>query len=312
MASDAIILPDWQHKTNRLIWQALALWLAVNALWLYQSGVRLVWGEAAVFLIIFALCAALSLVYRYVRRDDRIWLLGNCTNQLLLATGVGGVFSYLTARANFPLIDEKMIAIDRLFGFDWLRWIHTLETMPEVASILSFAYRATGPQLILFCAILFLCKQGEQLQRFIIAFITAAFITIILAMIFPAVGGYVHYNIDPDTLRSIPAAARLHEAPLLGMRDRTLTELGFPLLGIVTFPSFHTTLALLLIFAAYPVRWLFWLSLPVNVLTVLSTPYDGGHYLSDVAGGVVVALIAVLSALRLAPGAPSAATTRQR
>ena len=52
-------------------------------------------------------------------------------------------------------------------------------------------------------------------------------------------------------------------------------------------------------YASMPVRWLKIIAVPLNLLMILSTPVDGGHYLMDVLAGIVIAFIAIYAAKRL-------------
>jgi membrane-associated phospholipid phosphatase len=291
-----------QHSLNRQIWYAIIAVIAIDAIWALAAGLSFDVSQATIFFYVFAGCAALSLVYRYIRRDDQIYLLGHVTNQLICASAALGMLSYLTARANLPLIDGALIALDRLLFFDWLHYVERVNAHPQLARIFTLAYCSSGPQILVFAALLFLFRQSAQLQRFIVAFFATGLITVLLAMLFPAVGGYVYYNIDLAQYANLqPAAARIHEQPLLGMRDGSILALAFPLQGLITFPSFHSALSLLLIYASWPVRWLRWISLPLNLLVLASTPVDGGHYLVDIIGGIAVALAGMALADKLFP-----------
>ncbi|MGF6606083.1 membrane-associated phospholipid phosphatase [Paraburkholderia sp. WSM4175] len=47
-------------------------------------------------------------------------------------------------------------------------------------------------------------------------------------------------------------------------------------------PSFHTTLAIVFIYALRRMPRLLLFAIPLNVTMILSTPTQGGHYLADV------------------------------
>jgi membrane-associated phospholipid phosphatase len=64
--------------------------------------------------------------------------------------------------------------------------------------------------------------------------------------------------------------------------------------GIVTFPSFHTTLGILFIYVVRRERWALAVFAPLNILLILSTPTVGGHYLVDLFGGAAVAAVSIL------------------
>jgi len=95
---------------------------------------------------------------------------------------------------------------------------------------------------------------------------------------------------------------------VLGLRDgsfRTL-EVG-NLLGIITFPSFHTAISLVLVWVARGIAWLFWPSLIVGIGVLVSIPSEGGHYFVDVVAGALVTVAAIglttrRRALRTSPG----------
>ena len=79
------------------------------------------------------------------------------------------------------------------------------------------------------------------------------------------------------------------------MRDHLLKTLPAQFQGIVAFPSFHTLLAVLSIVAAValPSRILAAIIIAINVVMILSTPVDGGHYLVDTLSGLLLGVVMV-------------------
>jgi membrane-associated phospholipid phosphatase len=65
--------------------------------------------------------------------------------------------------------------------------------------------------------------------------------------------------------------------------------------GIITFSSFHTTLAILLVCAVRHHRWALAILVPLNVLLIVATLSVGGHYLVDLPAGAVVAFISIVA-----------------
>jgi membrane-associated phospholipid phosphatase len=65
--------------------------------------------------------------------------------------------------------------------------------------------------------------------------------------------------------------------------------------GIVTFPSYHTVLAILFTYA-HRSRRSFPVFLIINCLMLVSIPSEGGHYLSDVLAGAGLAVVAIVAA----------------
>jgi membrane-associated phospholipid phosphatase len=82
-----------------------------------------------------------------------------------------------------------------------------------------------------------------------------------------------------------------------GLRDgsfRALVAAGSE--GIITFPSLHAALAVILIVALWPIPILRWAILGVNSVMLAATPIDGSHYFIDVLAGIAVAALALIAA----------------
>jgi membrane-associated phospholipid phosphatase len=71
---------------------------------------------------------------------------------------------------------------------------------------------------------------------------------------------------------------------------RHLTRLA----GIVAFPSFHCASAILNAWAVWPVRSLRLPFMALNLLMIAATPVIGGHYLADLIGGALVAVLTII------------------
>jgi membrane-associated phospholipid phosphatase len=86
----------------------------------------------------------------------------------------------------------------------------------------------------------------------------------------------------------------------LGLRDgsfRLVMASGSE--GIITFPSLHAALAVILIAAFWPVPIARWVSAVVNALMLAATPIDGSHYFVDVLAGIAIAVLCLVVAHKL-------------
>src|SRR5208283_1718480 len=111
--------------------------------------------------------------------------------------------------------------------------------------------------------------------------------TLALFAFFPAQSAWVYYNIEPG---KIPPFL----IDLNALRSGSLPVVNLQRLdGLITFPSFHTAVAVLLIYAARGTPALV-LATVINALMILSTFTEGGHYLVDVVAGAAVALLAIV------------------
>jgi membrane-associated phospholipid phosphatase len=70
--------------------------------------------------------------------------------------------------------------------------------------------------------------------------------------------------------------------------------------GIITFPSLHAALALIITVALWPIPILRWVTIAINTLMLVSIPVDGGHYFIDVLAGLAIASASIVAAKRIA------------
>jgi membrane-associated phospholipid phosphatase len=295
------ILPERQLMANRLIWASIGVMIVINLAFMYCAGLKFNAPYAAAAYCIIAACAILALFYSKVRRDDSLFLFANAIPQLICGSFAISVGTYLADYLNRPLTDVSLIAIDKWFGFDWHQYLLWVSAKPWLGDIYSFAYESCGPQLLGLTFLLYY-RNSAHGQRMMMALYFAGILTVILSGAFPALGTYVFYNFDMSGIQNFhPAAARVHEATLMGLRNHTTDVLEYPGIGIVTFPSYHTVMAVVLIYAVWPFKWLRLMLVPLNIVMIFSTPIDGGHYLTDVLGGIAIALVCLWLSQRILP-----------
>ncbi|EKU76475.1 PAP2 superfamily protein [Sphingobium sp. YR657] len=149
--------------------------------------------------------------------------------------------------------------------------------------------------------ILLLCGLGHPAlaYRFMTAWGMCLLLTIVMFPFFPAVAAFHHYNVDPAQMPGATAWASWHlEALMEELRSGAKATLDSDALtGIITMPSFHAASAILLIFAFWPFPWLRWPFLLLNMVMFASAVPVGGHYLVDTLGGLMLALIAIGTAI---------------
>jgi membrane-associated phospholipid phosphatase len=229
-----------------------------------------------------------------------MYLFFQSASQLIIGAALVTCMSYLSARLALPLRDQQLIAADQFVHFNWLAWLNWLNDWPTLARVLTLAYESTDLQFFVLLMALLFCKRTDRLQKLILTFFLSGIMVVTLGAMFPAVAGYIYYNIDLSQIPHLhPAAPRDQEIMLMGMREHTINILPLKFDGIVQFPSFHSVLAILFMYASMPVRWLRTIIVPLNLLMVISTPVDGGHYLMDIVAGIGIAFIAIYAANRL-------------
>ena len=298
MAEDSL---SRQFRVSRWLWFAIGLCVPISLFAVRQLGWSANVVAASDFAFIMGVCALVSLTYRF-HRNANVCLFAHVINQMVVASFVVGFLSYVCAALDRPLLDDAFIRADRLLGFDWQAYVAWVNERPWLGMAMTAAYRSYGIQMVVLICMLFAYKHSAHAQRVVIVFFVSAMVSNIVSALFPAVAGYVHYNMHSNELTNLhPAAARLHEAVFNNIRSGNLHEISFPMVGIITFPSFHSVLAVMFIYACLPLQRLSLLLVPFNILMLFSIPVDGGHYLVDVLAGVAIALCSIQLSRRILP-----------
>lgn len=108
----------------------------------------------------------------------------------------------------------------------------------------------------------------------------------------PAERAYPHYQPQPELFDNLSANAGVwHYKIFLMLRTEGEPLLDFSkMTGLIIFPSFHTVLAILTVYAV-KIRPVFLPVAILNAVVIVSTLPEGGHYLVDLLmGGAVSAL----------------------
>jgi|GEM_PF-5698372 len=214
------------------------------------------------------------------------------------------MFNYLGAWLNFPLIDQLLLNGDHYIGLDWLGYIQWVNNHPHIALLFTIFYQSLAIEVIVIIILLYLLQKLASLQRLIAEMLLGGFITITISILLPGLSVYDYYHILPETYPHLQVyAAKLPLVDLMQMRNHIGIAPNEPLKGIVAFPSFHTTLAILALHALWFLRRL-WVRLPLillNSMVIVATPVDGGHYFMDVLGGLFIAWVTIYLVRLLIP-----------
>jgi len=202
--------------------------------------------------------------------------------QVLAVTTVLLPLTYLAATTGFPLLDDTLARLDAMLGFDWdtaARWVGQ---RPMIDWLLWCAYDSMPLQAAAVLLIGSLKRPGDRNGEAIWLLIVSLLITCAIFAFTPALGKIGHVGTGYLNI-------------LADIRSGNWSVLSYNRAeGIVTFPSFHTTLAIIFTYVVRHDRWALAVFAPLNVLMILSTPTVGGHYLVDLFGGAVVAAISIL------------------
>ncbi|MDF0583776.1 phosphatase PAP2 family protein [Bradyrhizobium yuanmingense] len=213
----------------------------------------------------------------------------------MLTTGV--TLSYLIAAADLPLMDSLLARFDHSLGFDWEHFLEITNSEPRASGLLAWAYRTTGWVTQLAVVWAGVASNGERLAE-LLALLGLCTVGLCACMfLFPAAGAFSYFDPASQLFSNYGTRDQMwtfgHTFNML--RDGALSVIELSSLdGIVSFPSFHTILGILGIYAARDVRWLLAFILPINVIMIVATMPVGGHHLADVLAGGGLSLGAIM------------------
>ena len=269
-------------------WCALGALLLLDALWARAIGFHLTMARGD-FLLPGIAVATLSVLQLLAWRRGA--LMAEYFILTLAATGLFGVLSYLALASSGPLIDDKLLGADRALGFDWMAGYRFLKNHPPAQTILGLAYGSLVYQGLYFCVLLGLMDRKAQIREMFWIVLLGGLMTSAGAVLFPAYGPYKTFV--PTIGSFLPEMAHLKSGQNLNFALAHMT-------GVVSFPSFHTVMALGYCWGFRKTGPIGWGVVGLNALMLVSVPWYGGHYLTDMIAGLFTLLLA-LALVRTAP-----------
>lgn len=277
---------DRRATLDSLTWFLLALMVFVCCAFAAGKGFSIDGARALLPAVaLYGLFAVRALCTR--REQARGVAAATAFAQMTLFTLLGVTLAYTVAAHAGPLWDDRLAAADRALGVRWPAILAALDQWPAGVLALGIAYHSLSVQMIVVILLLAQADRFQALRMGVAAAVLAGFVTILISGVMPAAGNLF----DPDRYRHLwPSIAWLERDLVAGLRDGTGRVLDLTqLMGIVSFPSYHATLAALFIWCAgelprHRVGLTAW-----AVLTIVATPVFGGHYLIEVLAGLALA-----------------------
>lgn len=202
------------------------------------------------------------------------------------------------AAGDAPLADRGLAAADAMiFPFlDWPEAIHSVARQgSETLVFLDFAYSSMGLQALGVVALSCLSNRRAHCERFIVTWVFALSVTMIISAAYPAAGAFKHFSISHADVAAIHSNVGWSAIPVIeGLRAGTITAVDWTNLeGLVSFPSFHAAAAVILARFYWDFATLRWPFVGLNVLMAIAAVPCGGHYFVDVLGGLCTAALAL-------------------
>jgi membrane-associated phospholipid phosphatase len=255
-------------------------------------------GTTAVIAVVSGLIAYIYTFARGRAADPKVTFSLGTISQVILVTAIVGPLSYVAGATHLPLQDQTFLLIDRAMGMDPEPIARFVDAHPMIARCLHTGYGFIKWPLLGIPIILTMTLRLVRLQVFMGALCFALAVTIAISALVPAIGTFYGLQLQAEgfgTLDTTVYAAQLRD--IVALRNGSLRYLElFQLAGIVSFPSFHAASAVLYMWALWPVRGFASLSIATNVLMIAATPVIGAHYMIDVFGGILVAVVSIMLA----------------
>lgn len=263
--------------------------------------------EPAGFVRFLALAAAMLLLsmwclWRYPdpRLSRAAAIVGLGTLSLMLC----GIISNAGLGLRAPLIDPALVAIDAALGLDVEMIVRSLAKHRALIEALAAVYNASGGAVVALIAIAAMTRPAARAWELTGTVILAMQLVAVLSIAMPAIGAMAYLGMEDLQGQGLPRGAGVYHLEAFGHFRAGAPVLRLPeLSGLVTFPSFHTVLALLASQALWETRWR-WPGIAWTSTVIVSTVPIGGHYAADLVAGFLVWLVAALTARRFS--SPSA------
>ncbi|MEM7709954.1 MAG: phosphatase PAP2 family protein, partial [Pseudomonadota bacterium] len=203
--------------------------------------------------------------------------------------------NYLALSFQRPLVDDTLVALDALLGFDWPSFMALAAQYPSLSLPGALLYISSLFQFAIIITALGLTGRTWQMHEFVIVKLFAGVIAIGFWSLFPSFGPTAYFGLSPEIEAVInPVVDSAYGRELLALHAHgpgliTPTEAK----GLIAFPSFHTVMALTAIIGAWHVPWLRWPFLVINLAMLPAIIVHGGHHLVDLIGGALTVVFAM-------------------
>ena len=275
---------------------------------LWLRGIGFAWRHSMSVCGPILMLVLFSLVYRTVRRDLLVARITFALAvQIWTACIVGGIC--LAALGwQLPFVDHILAGADHALGLDVSSFTTAVAQVPLLAKACGVAYVVSSVTVFGAVICLTLLKRSDRIAELGFIFVTTILSCSVVGIFFPAVGAFTYLNLPATVRHLLPEGSGIYYmAGLQLYRSGAETTIDFTrLVGVITFPSFHTCMALMVAYAFRAIPKIFWPMVAFNLLVGISIIIIGGHYVIDIFGGVAVFAMAAAVAAAIGKDRSSA------
>lgn len=205
-----------------------------------------------------------------------------------------GIISNAGLRFGLPPIDGWLASADALAGIHVDQAVRAFARQGWLISALSFAYAASGIIVVLLLFGALAARRRALAWELLVTLVLTMQVVAMVSIAFPAIGAMTYFDLAGLQGHGLPpgsgtyhlkAFAHFHAGPDDILRVADIS-------GLVTFPSFHTVLALIATQALAATR-IRWIAVAWTATVIVSTIPIGGHYAVDVVAGAAIWAVCV-------------------
>jgi membrane-associated phospholipid phosphatase len=307
----ALAFSDGPRVISPLSWWSLGIFLVVDVIWLSVSPLTLamsnLWAIGQTALVVASAFCTLPLILSRLAGDPStiagairaaahgVDSLARVAVFTVLMGIAAGTYMYLAASTGLPLQDATLASLDEALGFDWSRFLAAANSSPTISWILVTAYHSALPQLLALYLLLCFGRREGRLAEFLALLSVTSVAVGALMLLLPAAGAYAHFRPPRELFDGFSGNAGMwHYETLMKLRTQSAPLLDFGQVeGLVTFPSFHTVLAIITAYAFRGFRFIAIPAVVLNGIVIVSTLPEGGHFLVDVIAGAIIAIVGI-------------------
>lgn len=286
--------PAIDPAARPLYWLVAAIW-AVLLAGGYATGLRI---HPDFLVLLIPICFLLASGVALKRRGLLATATAiECCTILAVASFSFVLLSFLLGRLGSPYVDPLLDAAERVLfpGFDWPSAVEAFCRSGLPLRLANFAYDSLWWQIILL--IVLFCATGQRARcwDFALAWAISLAATLAVFAVAPSLDAYAFHHVSHAMVNGV-ANDGAWRSPIMLEHLRhaaSVTIRPQDMLGIVEFPSFHTASAVLLAWGYWAVRPARFVAVPLNMGVMLASVPIGGHYLPDILGGLIVAMLGI-------------------
>ena len=290
MKTHSSVLHHYFRPAELALLAIILVTLLADVILILTSGQKVFYFAYSAQAVFAVLMFGLSFIYRRRGRSERIAAVTMCTGLFMIFTSVMALLNYLFLPNLRPTLDLWLVSLDAKLGYNWVEAVTWSVSHPWLNDILGYAYLSNLYQIVVLIVVLGFSGRIYALHGMILTLTLSGTVTVLFWIMFPSIG--------PSALFPLPESVTSVSKQIVGTAyGKELTELLFngtdiimpnDVRGLISFPSFHTVMALAGIWYSRSIKWLFPFFLLLSLAVLPAVLVHGGHHLVDIPAGIAV------------------------